>query len=166
MNVARPQSGSASAPRSRITPRAARRAFSRFLAYSGNDRIVVLFCALELVRIHWRLKLRGYQATYALTARPHRLAARIAEMPVEEVARLVDAAARWTIGSGKSCLRRAILLTWLLRSAGVQCRLVCGVDKASLGWIGHAWVEIDGVALRQTHDSATEYRLFRDQLSR
>lgn len=146
--------------------REVRRALSRLAAYSWSDRLVLIRMAIDVVRIDLWLRHQGYRATYARTEIIHPLGRRIAVMPVDDVVRLVDAAARWTIGSEKSCLRRSLLTVWLLRSAGVRCDLVSGVGRGDTGWQGHAWVEVDGVPLRQIEDVHEQYSAFREQLSR
>lgn len=43
------------------------------------------------------------------------------------------------------CLQRSVVLTWMLRSYGVNGEMVIGVHK--MPFYGHAWVELDGKVL-------------------
>lgn len=45
------------------------------------------------------------------------------------------------------CLHRSAVSTCLLRSAGVQARMVIGARK--IPFRAHAWVEVDGVAVNE-----------------
>lgn len=139
---------------------------ARLLAYSREERALLLHSAVDLVAIDRTLKRSGYEAALTRIASAHRLAETVRRIPVDDVARIVDAAARWTIGLHASCLRRAILLTWLLRSAGVACDLVAGVGRPNGRWSGHAWVEVDGVPFGASAQDKATYVAFRAQLSR
>jgi hypothetical protein len=137
------------------------------MTLSGDERAVLMGAAWALVLIDHMLKHRGFDRTYArLIDRPHSLGRRVSRLGVGKVSSLVDVAARWTIGIRTSCLRRAILLTWLLRSSGRRCDLVAGVGRRDKAWVGHAWVEVDGTALRLDAAEADVFNAFRAQLSR
>lgn len=138
----------------------------RISHYSRDERAVLIGAAVALIKIDRSLKRRGYDATYAQTVKPHRLAVTVAHMSACEVARIVDTAARWTIGERESCLRRAIVLNWFLRSAGVACDLISGIGRRDHAWSGHAWVEVDGLPLGRAGEDIAGYGAFRDQLSR
>jgi hypothetical protein len=56
---------------------------------------------------------------------------------------IVEAAARRRLGNA-TCLRRSLVLWYLLRKEGIESELRFGVRKVSDEIIGHAWVEIDG----------------------
>jgi hypothetical protein len=43
-----------------------------------------------------------------------------------------------------SCLRRSLVLIWLLRCHNVRARLRIGVLKSEAGLLGHAWVDVAG----------------------
>jgi hypothetical protein len=62
---------------------------------------------------------------------------------LERLIALVDIAARTTCGGGY-CLRRSLLLFWLLSTRDTSVRLLIGVAKDAEALHGHAWVERGG----------------------
>jgi hypothetical protein len=74
-------------------------------------------------------------------------------------ARLVDAAARH--GPYRAtCLRRSLVLWWLLRRRGTACDLRIGVRKEAGQLQAHAWVEYRGVVLNDWADVSGRYASF------
>ena len=130
------------------------------------ERSLLLLCAIDLIRIDHALRRRGFAASFSRTAAPHPATRLIIGMPPQQISRIVDTATRWTIGIKGSCLRRAILLAWLLRSGGVRCSLLSGVGLADGDWRGHAWVEIDGVPVSPEEAATDSYPVFRRELAR
>lgn len=69
--------------------------------------------------------------------------------PTERVPRLA-ALARWpyrVMPVPSSCLRRSLVLAWLLRRRGFQPRVRFGVRKHGSTLDAHAWVECQGLPL-------------------
>ena len=67
----------------------------------------------------------------------------IAILRAMKLSAIVEAAARRRLGNA-TCLRRSLVLWYLLRKEGIESELRFGVRKVSDEIIGHAWVEIDG----------------------
>ncbi|MEO7918525.1 MAG: lasso peptide biosynthesis B2 protein [Thermoanaerobaculia bacterium] len=72
----------------------------------------------------------------------------------ERIVEIVHGVARRIPGS--RCLDRSLAAVLLLRREGFDARLVIGVRKPGLTSVdAHAWVELDGVALRETYSLET-----------
>jgi hypothetical protein len=66
--------------------------------------------------------------------------------PLSAIARLawlVDVAGRYAPGRA-TCLKQALVLSWLLRRRGVSTTLQIGVARRDGGLAAHAWLERDG----------------------
>ena len=137
----------------------------RLARWTPDERAVLMRAAIDIIAIDRSLRRSGYATTFCRTETPHRLAARVRRLPVHRIAQIVDTAARYAIGFERSCLRRSILLVWLLRSAGVECDLVSGIGRRDGDWRGHAWVEIDGHPINDRRDLSVFSQL-RGPLSR
>jgi hypothetical protein len=67
----------------------------------------------------------------------------IAILRATDLSEIVETAARKRLVNA-TCLRRSLVLWYLLRKEGIESELRFGVRKVSDEIIGHAWVEIDG----------------------
>lgn len=72
-------------------------------------------------------------------------------MRAADAARWVDAVYR-RLPFAPTCLTRSLVLTRVLRSRGVPCRLRVGVRKQDGRLEAHAWVECDGQPLAEARD--------------
>jgi hypothetical protein len=63
----------------------------------------------------------------------------------EETVRLVESVAR---AGGFSCLPRSLTAWWLLRRQGIESALRIGVRKTEDRFQAHAWLEVEGLPLR------------------
>jgi len=145
--------------------RRTRRAVGYLRTVDLAEAALTLSSIVDLIVIDRCLRSAGYEASLTRIARRHRLHSLLRKVPPATVARAVYLATRVALPGDGPCLRRAILLTWLLRSADVPCDLIAGVGRSDGEWAGHAWVEVDGRPLRESADVAERYTLFRDPLS-
>ena len=60
----------------------------------------------------------------------------------ERLAWLVDAADRYAPGRS-TCLRRALVLAWMLGRRGIRSRLAVGVARRGERLLAHAWLETE-----------------------
>lgn len=74
----------------------------------------------------------------------------------QRTARMVDAAARY-VPYDATCLRRSLVLWWLLRRRGIDSRLRIGVRKEADGILAHAWVECQESVLNDAADISQLY---------
>ncbi len=147
--------------------RTVRHLLRRLPAYDYRRLSLLLRLAFDLVRIDRSLKRHGYRATWDWTTRrDHPWAGAVRGLSPDAVADRVNIAARWSVGVKTTCLRRALLLGWILRSNAVACELVGGVGRLKGEWSGHAWIEIDGAPVGDDVDVGTGFPAFREQLSR
>jgi Transglutaminase-like superfamily len=77
----------------------------------------------------------------------------------EETARLVHLAAS-SRRLRMNCLRRAVVVWWLLRRQGILCEIHIGVRRLEGRLDGHAWVEHRGRPLHEPTDVAQRYVAF------
>ena len=74
----------------------------------------------------------------------------------QRTARVVNAAAR-RVPYDATCLRRSLVLWWLLRRRGIDSRLRIGVRKEADGILAHAWVECQERVLNDPADISQQY---------
>ena len=72
---------------------------------------------------------------------------------------LVNAAARRGLYDA-TCLRRSLLLWWLLRRQGIDSRLRIGARLDGDNFSAHAWVEFQDNVLNDSPDVRTQYAAF------
>jgi hypothetical protein len=80
-----------------------------------------------------------------------------------ERARVVARVAGIAAGRGPvraTCLRRSLLIWWLLRRDGIETALRIGVRCDDGVLQAHAWVEHDGVPLGEADDPIARYQTF------
>lgn len=74
-------------------------------------------------------------------------------------ARMVSAAERHGLGR-PNCLKRSLVLCWLLRRDGIPAVLRIGVRKESGRFQAHAWVEYAGAVLDDDGEVHQHYAVF------
>ena len=111
----------------------------------------------QVVWINRALRKRGFRNTQELLRQRQLPNSLIDDLEPTDLARYIAAAARYTIGAKNSCLRRSLLLWWLLDKQGIDCELRMGLTKSDSKLIGHAWVEIDGIAINDSADVGEKY---------
>ena len=118
------------------------------------------------------LRLFGYRRTKAFMARSIPAETKLETPNVSEmyrariIARMVGIAA----GHGlyrASCLRKSLLLWWLLARRGIRSEIRIGVAKESQEEFGaHAWVECGGEPLYESDDVAQRFTAFKNKSER
>ena len=77
--------------------------------------------------------------------------------------RLIDAVARGHLVPF-TCLRRAVLLWWVLRRRGIQCAIRFGVRRRDGSEVhAHAWIESGEVVLEHSEDVESEFVVLSQQ---
>jgi hypothetical protein len=129
--------------------------FGRLRALSTMQVGIVARTILLLPAVKLSLRLRGMEPTSRFLATHSHGEARAARPgeaeQVADAVRLVSS--RRAIGS--TCLARSLTLWYLLRRRGIDAQLALGTrtdsDEPS-GLAAHAWVEVDGGAVREPDD--------------
>jgi hypothetical protein len=59
-----------------------------------------------------------------------------------------------------NCLKKSLVLWWLLRRQGIEGDLQIGVRHEQDKFEAHAWVEYEGVVLNDTQDVRSRFAMF------
>jgi hypothetical protein len=137
---------------------------------SAEQRRLLLVSLVALPPIDLALRLIGYyrlrRIAEWLTAGRQR-ADRHATVPAlpraQQIARAVSIAARHGFIRA-TCLRRSVLLWWMLRHRGIQSDICFGVRTHAGRLEAHSWVELDGAVLDDDGNIRQEYRALRGML--
>ena len=114
-------------------------------------------CALTLLAVRARLKVRGFGRSVAWARRRGERApgARLAAEQVERAAYHVAVAAAFFPGRAV-CLEQSLALYVLLRRRGVPAELRVGVQVYPFH--AHAWVELDGEPVNEDREVVEKFR--------
>lgn len=80
-----------------------------------------------------------------------------------DIARIVSIAARHGLYKA-TCLRRSLLVWWLLRGEGIQSYIRFGVRKHDGQLEAHAWVEYNGIIVNDLTNIREDYQALHDNL--
>jgi hypothetical protein len=108
-----------------------------------------------LARVHaWVLRqpCRGFQASHRSAFDLERICA---------LGTAVNRAARYPLLE-RACLRRSLVLIWLLRRHGVESKLCIGVRFLEGALDAHAWVEWEGQPVNDKPDVGRDFASFGD----
>ncbi|HSI52903.1 MAG: lasso peptide biosynthesis B2 protein [Ramlibacter sp.] len=130
----------------------------RLLALTPRER-ATLYASTALLPLFWlALRALGLQRLHTLILRRPLLTMQ-QPAPAEDLARLVNTAARH-VPFGANCLTRSLLLLWLLRRRGIAGDLRIGVRLEQGVLHAHAWVECDGVPVNDNPDVGRDFASF------
>jgi transglutaminase superfamily protein len=105
------------------------------------------------------LGLQRYQLSMMRWARPKHGTVGDSEIAATQAARMVAVAARYTL-LGRTCLPRALVLSFLLQRMGLRSDLRIGVRQEGDELKAHAWIERHGQALNDTADVHERFAAF------
>jgi hypothetical protein len=77
----------------------------------------------------------------------------------QKIARMVSIAANHSFYSA-NCLKKSLLIWWLLSRKGIVIELKIGVNKDTSDFNAHAWVEYRGNVLMDTTDVGQQFSAF------
>jgi hypothetical protein len=141
------------------------REIAKLRALTGAERrLLIVSCAVTPL-VAGGLSILGFRRMHAALARwPRR---RDARFGTEQAAssRALSVAKVVAIAAGRgpvraSCLRRSLLLWWLLRRDGIETTLRVGVSRERGTLHAHAWVEYMGRPLNDADDIAARFPAF------
>ena len=130
----------------------------------AERRLLLVSCAAAPL-VAGGVALFGFRRVHAVLARwprPRSTRFRTAE---DASARAQSAARVVAIAAGRgpvraTCLRRSLLLWWLLRWDGIETILRVGVNRDGGSFHAHAWVEYGGRPLNDAEDIALRFPAF------
>ena len=130
----------------------------------AERRLLVVSCAATPL-VAGAVSLLGFRRAHAVMARWSRPVR--TPFPAGEAAwaRALSAARVVSIATGRgpvraSCLRRSLLLWWLLRREGIETSLRVGVNRDGGSLSAHAWVEYLGRPINDVEDIAARFPAF------
>ena len=141
------------------------RELAKLRALTGAERRLLLVSLAAIPLVSAGLALFGFGRMRAAMARwPHAGRRRFPTTQAESAraARVANAVA---IAAGRgpirtTCLRRSLLLWWLLRRDGIETVLRVGVNRDGGTLHAHAWVEHRGEPLNDAADIALRFPAF------
>ena len=142
-----------------------RRKLATFASLSAGQRWLALAAVALAPVARLSLACLGYARTTAMLRALSKGADRRPRAAEEslalarEVARAVAAGTRNAPG-GANCLRRSLMLWWLLRRRRVPATLHIGVRKPEGDFQAHAWVRVGDTVLNDSRDVAERYAPF------
>ena len=130
---------------------------NKLQSLSIHERFLLLISALLLPAIGLMLHLFGFKQTkkiLGICIYPGNKSS----MPIEEqlntgrqIARVVTIAANHGFYSA-NCLKKSLLISWLLRWKGIITELKIAATRDGIYMRGHAWIVLDGYALTSSCD--------------
>lgn len=140
------------------------RKWNSFWRLERSDRTLLLQALVLLPVVAISLKLWGLQQTQTVLAQ----LLPVREIPIQSsnqipqvwtTTRMVRTAARYN-GVWANCLKKSLVLWWLLRRQGISSELRIGVQRLEGKFSAHAWVECDGVVLNDRPDVRQQFAMF------
>jgi hypothetical protein len=141
------------------------RELEKLSALTGAERRLLLVSLAVIPWVSAGLAAFGFGRMRAAMARwPHEGRGRFATAQAES-ARAASVARVVAIASGRgpirtTCLRRSLLLWWLLRRDGIETVIRVGVNRDDGTLRAHAWVEHRGQPLNDAADIALRFPAF------
>lgn len=139
--------------------------YRQFTALSLSE-IQVLFIALILLPLTaFLLKIKGFRRTQIFLNRFISEKTHTSDLnhilleKAQGIAKLVSIAANH--GPYRAnCLKKSLVIWWLLGRRGIQTNLKIGVKKDEESFNAHAWVEFEGVVLNERGDVGSRFSAF------
>lgn len=137
-----------------------RRAWQRWRELTVKERLILLEALLLMPVAGLLLRLLRYQKVLhgleRLTPLGKRQPGEVTAVKLKRVGELVNIAA-WRGVYTATCLRRSLVLWWMLRRRGVDSKVRIGVRNDGGEFASHAWVEWEGVVINDRADVVDHY---------
>lgn len=123
-----------------------------FLTLSSKERWLLIQALILFPFVHFSLTLKGMKYTEQILSG---LSGNITEEKealtwVLKTAKIVKIASNYQFNN--TCLRRSLILWYLLKKQGFNSKLCIGVRKEKSNFEAHAWVEYQGFPLNEIND--------------
>jgi hypothetical protein len=131
-----------------------------------DERRLLAWCLVLIPWVVIGIRLFGFRRTKsALDRWSQTPGSAVAPPPDEAAARARTVARIAGIAAGRgpvraTCLRRSLLIWWLLRRDGIDAEIRIGVRRDGEDLSAHAWVEHRGVPVGETDDLESRYDHF------
>jgi hypothetical protein len=122
------------------------RKVGKFLTLPWSEKILFVGTVFTLPLIEIGLRLFGFKRLEALIGKLVPKRAIKDGLSPEMISRIVG----WAATNGffrASCLRRSLMLWWLMKRRGFECEIKIGGMKDTDGFKAHAWVEWQGAVI-------------------
>jgi len=125
---------------------------NQLMALSFEERRLLLVSIVLLPLTALALYIIGFKKTKVLMTKfiplhaEHSKSGSVQLKIAERVARMVTIAANHSFYSA-NCLKKALVIWWLLKREGITTELKIGVKKEADNLQAHAWVELNGTPL-------------------
>ena len=140
-----------------------RYALQRWMELSIGERLTFLQALFLLPLAGLLLRFGRYQSVLSALQKVTPLKERRSKVdPMREARRtaeLVNAAA-WRSLYDATCLRRSLVLWWMLRRRSIDSQLRIGARMEGDNFAAHAWVEYENTVLNDSPDVGTRYAIF------
>lgn len=134
----------------------------------GEERSLLLLSYILLPLVDVSLRLRGLRGTATILAQfcPQPEPDKTVELSeVRRVVRMVKLAVKYS-PPWASCLRKSLVLWYLLRRKGIETELRIGSRRNEGKFEGHAWIEYQGMVLNDTPDVRQRFVMFKQPIDR
>ncbi|MGB3203541.1 MAG: lasso peptide biosynthesis B2 protein [Crinalium sp.] len=141
------------------------RKWSSFWRIEPKQRTLLLQALVLLPLVALSLKFCGLNRTQTALSRllPTLILSQSSDESLPQVlatARMVRTAARYYT-PWANCLKKSLVLWWLLRRQGIASNLQIGVRNEQGKFEAHAWVEYDGIVLNDTQNVRSHFAIFK-----
>jgi hypothetical protein len=134
----------------------------------GEARSLFLLSYILLPLIDLSLRLRGVRETTTTLAKlcPARKAEQTVEWSeIRQIVRMVKLAAKYS-PPWITCLRKSLVLWYLLRRKGIETELQIGSRLNDGKFEGHAWIEYQGIVLNDNPSVRESFVVFKQPLDK
>jgi len=141
--------------------------WGKFRALSNRDRLNLVFFSLLLPLVDFGLRTLGYRRLHGFLAVHPRNLPKYEGWEIDaieaskNVSTLVTVASRYGLYHA-TCLRRSLLIWWLLRRKGIQTELRIGVKKVDGQLVAHAWIKLGNEIITDSTDVERDFSAFKD----
>ena len=133
----------------------------------GEERSLFLVSYILLPLVDISLRFRGVRRTATTLAKrcPQPEPDKIVELSeVRRVVQMVKLAVKYS-PPWASCLRKSLVLWYLLRRKGIETELRIGSRRNEGKFEGHAWIEYQGMVLNDTPNVRQHFTMFKQPLN-
>ena len=134
----------------------------------GEERSLFIQSYILLLLVDISLRFRGLRGTQTALAKlcPQPEPGKTVEWSeVRQIARMVKLAVKYS-PPWASCLRKSLVLWYLLRRQGIDSDLRIGSRRNEGKFEAHAWIEYQGMVLNDTQDVRQRFVMFKQAIDK